>query len=73
MRIAASEVLKRGDEVVNVLGGSVHQMSPTKVYPFELGKPWRELLLNVFEGAGKDIAARLAMAMNVKTLYALRQ
>lgn len=50
-----------------------HQMPSTEVNPLQLGEPWGEFLLNMPEGALKDIGTTLTMAMTMEPLYIGRQ
>ena len=71
--MTAAEVSECGDEKVCVIVSTRHEMASAKVNPFKLAKPGRELFLYVLECAGKDITARLAVAMDVESLYAFWQ
>ena len=50
-----------------------HQVSATKVKPFDLGQPFAELLLNVHKGILQCVRARLAVAVAMEALDSGRE
>src|SRR5574344_1155036 len=67
-RIPLMEFLEHRDEQFDVIVIACHEVTSAEVYPFKLGKPLGELVLNMDKCALEHIRPALAMAMAMKSL-----
>ena len=60
------EALKQTYKPVDIIVGAGHKMATTEVNPLNLREPLGEFLLDMHQGALKDIRSALTMAMTVE-------
>ena len=73
MWITGMKILQYINKVFHIIIFTGHKMASTKVYPFQLRKPFGKFFFNMLQSTLKYISPTLAMTVTMESFYVRRQ